>query len=407
MEIPMTRKIKIFFVGELHSSHALSWIDLLQPDAGLFEVRGFHFSPWNPPSTTWYKIIDGSVFKPTEKNRGWLSNIFNTEPQQSPQNDYIHGRGGFGLYYYNNLSVEIEEFQPDIIQTFGIFPASVFFMRALPLIHSSNLIKKPKWVVQARGGPDLALNQKNPILFQDIISTLQSCDCFIADNAMNYSIASDLGLASEKLSPTGSVPGSGGIDLEMFREVPLPSKKEPLILWPKAYNCIQSDGLVVVEALRRALPQLGNFKLVATAAIPEVEYWFKEFLGGYGDKVSICERLPRDKIMEIFSLARVLLAPSLSDGVPNSVYEAMASNTVPLVSPLETITPIFKNDVNAIYAPNLDPEAIAIALVKAMHDDNLVDQIAINNKALLPTIAGRELIRQLVVDMYQNLARFN
>lgn len=68
----------------------------------------------------------------------------------------------------------------------------------------------------------------------------------------------------------------------MFSGVPLPSKKERLILWPKAYNCIQSDGLVVVEALRRALPRIGKFKLLATAAMPDVEYWFREFWGPMG-----------------------------------------------------------------------------------------------------------------------------
>ena len=35
--------------------------------------------------------------------------------------------------------------------------------------------------------------------------------------------------------------------------------------------------------------------------------------------------------------ARVMLAPSLVDGTPNSMFEAMASGALPIVSPLETI----------------------------------------------------------------------
>jgi hypothetical protein len=38
--------------------------------------------------------------------------------------------------------------------------------------------------------------------------------------------------------------------------------------------------------------------------------------------------------------SRVMLAPSLVDGIPNSLYAAMACGAFPIVSPLDTITTV-------------------------------------------------------------------
>jgi hypothetical protein len=299
----------------------------------------------------------------------------------------------------------LQEFKPHIVHTLGVFPASAFFLRVLSLSNTGFDLWDPFWIVQARGGPDIALNRKNPNLAQEIQAVLSRCDYFIADNQQNYSLALEMGLSSDKLSITGSVPGAGGIDPAMFDGVPLPSRKERLIIWPKAYNFIQSDGMAVVEALRLALPHIGEFHLVATAASPDVEYWFNTFLGNYGSRVEIHSRLPHEKFLELYRSARVILAPSLSDGIPNSMYEAMASHTVPILSPIETLLPLFKDKIHTIYAPNLDPPAIADALVLAMNDDALADNIALTNRAWLPILAGRDSVRDRVVEMYRQAVK--
>ena len=163
--------------------------------------------------------------------------------------------------------------------------------------------------------------------------------------------------------------------------------------------------MVVLEALRLALPRIGNFRLIATAADPDVEYWFNDMLGIYGERVEIHKRLSREQLLEIYRTARVLLAPSLSDGVPNTMYEAMASQTVPILSPIETLLPLFADKVHTIYAPNLDPAAIAEALVTAMNDDVLADKIAMTNRARLPSLAGRDAVRDRVVTMYRQVIK--
>ena len=101
--------------------------------------------------------------------------------------------------------------------------------------------------------------------------------------------------------------------------------------------------------------------------------------------------------------ARVLLAPSLIDGVPNSLYEAMACGAFPIVSPIETIKTIVKNEENVLFARNLYPEEIVDALVRSMKDDLLVDRAAQRNLALVRRIADRAILAPCVIDYYLSL----
>jgi glycosyltransferase involved in cell wall biosynthesis len=96
-------------------------------------------------------------------------------------------------------------------------------------------------------------------------------------------------------------------------------------------------------------------------------------------------------------------APSLVDGVPNSLYEAMAFGALPIVSPLATITPVVKQDENVLFARNLYPDEIAAALVRALTDDALVDGAAQYNLRLVEKIANRQTIRKQVINFYNKL----
>jgi glycosyltransferase involved in cell wall biosynthesis len=103
--------------------------------------------------------------------------------------------------------------------------------------------------------------------------------------------------------------------------------------------------------------------------------------------------------------ARVMLAPSLVDGVPNSLYEAMAAGALPIVSPLETITPLVEHERNVLFARNLYPNEIATALHRALTDDRLVDSIAEQNLPLVRRLANRPDIRNRVINFYNEVAR--
>jgi glycosyltransferase involved in cell wall biosynthesis len=115
-------------------------------------------------------------------------------------------------------------------------------------------------------------------------------------------------------------------------------------------------------------------------------------------------RVPRAQVLDLMPRARVMLATALTDGVPNSMYEAMAAGAFPIVSPLATIQPVVKNEENVLFARDLYPHEIAAALERAMTDDALVTTAAANNLELVLRVAGRETIRPRVIEYYEKLA---
>jgi glycosyltransferase involved in cell wall biosynthesis len=102
--------------------------------------------------------------------------------------------------------------------------------------------------------------------------------------------------------------------------------------------------------------------------------------------------------------ARIMLAPSLVDGTPNSMFEAMASGAFPIVSPLETICGVVEDEHNVLFARNLYPEEIATALVRAATDGQMVDAAAQRNLELVGRVANRDEIGPRVALLYEALA---
>ena len=91
--------------------------------------------------------------------------------------------------------------------------------------------------------------------------------------------------------------------------------------------------------------------------------------------------------------SRVVLAPSVVDGIPNILFEAMATGAFPIVSPLETITTVVNDEENVLFARNLYPTEIADALIRASTHDHLVDSAAQKNLILVRKMADRKVIR--------------
>ena len=132
--------------------------------------------------------------------------------------------------------------------------------------------------------------------------------------------------------------------------------------------------------------------------------WFQTLPEELRARCRLHGRVSREEALELMTRARVVLAPSLSDGVPNSMYEAMAAGALPLVSPLDTIRPLVEEGRNVLFARNLYPGEIADALARALTDDALVDSAAEENLALVRRVADRAEIRTRVVAFYESLA---
>lgn len=396
-------KPKILFIGLAESTHTISWIDLL--DQSELNVRLFALPSGLPPED-WSVRTYVTQDTPPELDPGTRNQL------KRPNRLERFLRGHFPSLFpasINDLDPEswlaqiICQWRPDIIHTLGLDPVGYFYFN---IRNRFNLDGVGKWVLQLRGGSDLTLSRLDPEVSPRISQVLSECDQLLSDNQENNRFALEMGLRKEQISPLGAVPGTGGIDVTSFSQAwHGPPSTRRVILWPKAYECPWSKALPVFEAIKMVWDQIQPCEIYMLAMIPEVRMWYWALPEEIRRNCYIEERIPRDRVLELMVQARVMLAPSLVDGTPNSMFEAMAAGAFPILSPLETIRPIFHDEGRALFARNLYPNEIAEALLKAMTDDALVDCAAEKNLDLVRKIADRAKIRPRVVEYYKTLAR--
>jgi len=399
-EDPYPGRPKILFIGVAESSHVHAWIDLLEH--ARLNVRLFALPSGVPPAT-WpvrtYVTASTSVrMDPHTRERLYAASPLQRYPKR-----------GVARFLLGDLALEqryladvIRRWRPDIVHTMGLDPAAGFYH---DVRESFGLGDIGRWVLQTRGGADLALSRFDPAAVDRIGRLLRSCDQLLSDNQQNFEIALGMGVSPERISRIGTVPGTGGIDVERMQASALgPPSTRSLILWPKAYESRWSKALPVFEALTMCVDQLPPCEILMLAMNEEARLWFRALPERVRDLCTTDERIPRSELLTRMGRARVMLAPSLVDGTPNSLFEAMAAGAFPIVSPLESIRPLVDHGRTTLFARNLHPQEIAAALVRSMSDDGLVDDAVAPNLETVLERADRIRIAPRVVELYESLA---
>jgi glycosyltransferase involved in cell wall biosynthesis len=246
----------------------------------------------------------------------------------------------------------------------------------------------------------------DPEIAPGITAVLRDCDQLICDNELNFRYAAELGMSEDKAASLGTVPGTGGVSVAELSRAwhGFPSERR-IILWPKAYDSPWSKALPVFEALKMIWDQIEPIEIYMLAMmVPGTRMWYWDLPEKIRRHCHVRDRIPRDELLKLMLRARIMLAPSLVDGIPNSMLEAMAAGAFPIVSPLDTISSVVKNEHNVLFARNLYPSEISEALVRAMKDDRLVDSAAEHNLDLVRKIADRSQIGPRVIKYYESIA---
>src|SRR5437868_8650347 len=240
---------RILFIGLAENSHTHSWIDLLEGAA--FNVRLFAMPTGVPP--------------PDWKTRTYITayslectDSFTRKSLYPPRESGLLAKRALARVIFGRDSAEtlrqrwlariIRQWKPDVIHTLGIEQGGEFYLHVRRRIGLEGI---GKWVLQTRGGSDLALTHLDPKRRKELIDILGSCDQLISDNAQNFRIARELGVREEQLAPIAPVPGTGGIDVESLHyRWQGPTSSRRVIVWPKAYDSPWANLLPIYEALK-------------------------------------------------------------------------------------------------------------------------------------------------------------
>ena len=393
---------RILFIGLGENTHTHSWIDLLE--GARFNVRLFSMPSGIPPADwpvrTYITSYENPPLNPETRELLY--------PASSPvrfakrQTARVLGLPNTPALASRWLAKIVREWQPNIIHTLGIVQGGEFY---LDVRRNFKLENQGRWVLQTRGGSDLTIPHLDPERRNRLTEVLAACDQIICDNEEDLRIARELGLREDQRASIAPVPGTGGIDVESLHEKwHGPPAARRAIVWPKAYDSAWGKMLPSFEALKICWERIQPCEVHLVSMSDESFMWFWTLPENIRQACHTYRRIPRAQVLELMPQARVMCATALTDGVPNSMYEAMAAGALPIVSPLETIRPVVKSEENVLFARDLYPDEIAAAIERAMTDDELVAKATANNLELVRRIAGRETIRPRVIEYYETLA---
>jgi glycosyltransferase involved in cell wall biosynthesis len=104
-------------------------------------------------------------------------------------------------------------------------------------------------------------------------------------------------------------------------------------------------------------------------------------------------------MLELFKRARVSISLAVSDGLPAVLVEAMSFGAFPIQSTNSVGSEFLANHRNGFLVDPWDLDAIRDAILKAVSDDNLVDEAVVLNHRLLrekySLKEGKSKLRQL------------
>ncbi len=398
----MKLKPRILFVCNANSPQVQGWVNLLQDspfDVRVFTTRltsiDFGWAPdWNFST---YVTIQPEITSRMKERVYWLLPGI---PRIKAISAWLDGRLNLTVYYLRQV---IKTWKPAIVHSLSVEKGGDLTRYAMEGIPMGD---RPKWVASSYGNDgyvdlfDINESKKvKPILVQ--------CDGFIADCQRIRQLAVSAGLDKAKLALSRAVPGPGGLDVDTFARLRQKSYPRRSIIVPKAFEREHANRtLVVLEAFRMLGEEiLQGFDIHLDMCSKNVATYVRQMPGWLQQRLQCHAMLPQDELFTQMAQARVVIAPTLMDGTPNVMLEAMAAGALPIMSPIDSIQEWITDGENGLLAHALYPDQVAAALRRALADDELFERAQRLNWEIICQRADRRDVRQEVLEYYSHLCQ--
>lgn len=202
--------------------------------------------------------------------------------------------------------------------------------------------------------------------------TLNSADAIICYTEHEKSILEELGIQSDKISVIHN-----GIDIEVF--VPYDKERDKnLILWIGRFT--PGKGVeYLIDGFNILVKERPDLKLLMIGDGPSKEYIKQKILKlGLDEKIIMKEFVPNQEILPIYQNSSVFVLPSIDEGVPRTILEAMACGIPVVCTELPQLVDIVKGC--GITVPKRDPIAIYEAISKILSDKDLFRKLSENGR---------------------------
>jgi glycosyltransferase involved in cell wall biosynthesis len=249
-------------------------------------------------------------------------------------------------------------------------------------------------------GNDFTLHAPStPLMSSYTHRVMKKVDALHADCQRDIRLAREWGLSQEK--PTLVTPGNGGIRSDIFYPSPEPVKN-PVIINPRGFRAYVRNKSFF-KSIPLVLKKRPDAKFIFSSmqGEPQALQWTRELQ--IENSVELLGHVAHEKMGEVFRKAQIVVSPSIHDGTPNSLIEAMACGCFPIAGDLESIREWITPGQNGLLVDPNDPQAIADAILLGLQREDLRRDAAGQNAEIISTRAEYETNMKRVVEFYRSI----
>jgi glycosyltransferase involved in cell wall biosynthesis len=353
------------------STHELYWFDILSK--GAIDIAGIHqLTNWNKRKISYIK---GEYFL-------------------SKKTPFIYK----AIQPFLEVTIAeafeqiIAKVKPDVVHSFEMQSCSY------PLLPVMKKYPQIKWVYSCWGS-DLFYYKQIKRERQQIKKVLNRVNYLHTDCARDFELAKQLGF---KGTPVGVIPGGGGFKLNEFEPFKKPLNERKIIL-VKGYEHTFGRGLNVVKALQLLVTKLQDVEIVVFGAHENVINYIQE--NNLPFKYYSRQELLNIDILKLMGASFIYIGNSISDGMPNTLLEAIIMGAFPIQSnPGGATEEIITHNKNGfiISNPN-DVFEIKLLIERAINNKELIKSAYFENKQIAKIQLNYDVNRNKIINLYKHV----
>ncbi|SFD02662.1 glycosyltransferase [Algibacter pectinivorans] len=296
----------------------------------------------------------------------------------------------------------IIDLKPDLVHSFAMQVACV------PIIHVMEKHPNQKWIYSSWGS-DLFHLKSVKLKEEQVIRVLKRVNYFMSDCLRDYQIAKKYNFEGIYL---GCFPGGGGYDfntINKYSVMPAASRRTILV---KGYQGSLGRCIQVLKALKNICDNVTQYKIIVFSADSEVMRFSNALKQETNLNISVLDKdkfLPQQEILKLMGKSIIYIGSSVSDGMPNTLLEAIIMGAFPIQSnPGGASAEVIIDNKNGLLIEN--PEStneIQNLILKALKNDALIEQAFNFNQNEIKPMYEYETIKNQVFKAYRDAGTKN
>lgn len=290
----------------------------------------------------------------------------------------------------------IKEIKPDLVHSLEMQSQTYPLLKVRKKIHFN-------WAYSCWGNDIYFFKDKKEHRFK-LINSIKTIDYFFLECMRDKSLVTSI---YSKATILGiNFPGGGGYNLEQYKKYTLPLNERKLIII-KGYEHNFGRALTVLKALTLMEGALKGNEIYVYSAHKIVENEIKVLNKKYNFNIQYSTRdnqISHEALLSKFGKAKLAIGNNISDGIPNTLLEAIILGAFPIQSnPGGASEDYIKDGENGLLIKNPeDALEISQLIIKALNSKHLLNNASELNKEIKLKL-DKEVIRKSTLKAYSKI----